>query len=404
MVEQRKKRESTFQNSKSTFFEYKHSYLSYDFPTHQHNYLEMEIVLDGSGTHIHNGVSHPVKRGDVYILRTTDRHGYKLTSRVEVINISFSEKMISADLLLNLNTIHGNVFASLSEKEFTDFLRLCKLCEEEYFNKNKNEKIIENLVNCICIYILRHCEEKARRSATSTIDTVLKYLHNHFHDDITLYKISESLGYTPDYLSRLFKKETGMGYNEYLNNLRIQYAKHLLSTTDMSIVNVSSISGFRSYNHFYINFLKNTGITPSEYKGSTTDNISQSNYSIKVISTRSFLETVNDDTCYANIHISPLKANTEYEFSYSHSRAYSLILECIYSPSKNMVDYFTDPPENIIPESQTHIQKTKIYFKTNQGGEYIVRLKKIDSDIKSSNIRLAVPDNVAIKELNQSLI
>jgi two-component system response regulator YesN len=68
------------------------------------------------------------------------------------------------------------------------------------------------------------------------------------------------------YISQLFKQETGLNYHEYLMRLRVDSAKRLLSTTDLSISQIAEMVGFQDYRGFYLVFKRLEKITPSAYR------------------------------------------------------------------------------------------------------------------------------------------
>lgn len=75
----------------------------------------------------------------------------------------------------------------------------------------------------------------------------------------------EAVGSSYSYLSREFKKETGMRFVEYLNRLRVTKAKSLLLAHDLSMKEIVERTGFRNYNYFFKVFKEFEGMTPSEF-------------------------------------------------------------------------------------------------------------------------------------------
>lgn len=71
---------------------------------------------------------------------------------------------------------------------------------------------------------------------------------------------------SPVYLSRLFKKEEGINFIDYLNQYRIEVAKKLLQDIRYHIIEVADLSGFHNTRYFSKIFKKAVGITPSEYR------------------------------------------------------------------------------------------------------------------------------------------
>lgn len=71
---------------------------------------------------------------------------------------------------------------------------------------------------------------------------------------------------TPNYLSQMFKKETGENFVAYLNRLRIDKACEYLRTANIKIHEISGLVGYRDSQYFYRVFKKYTGCTPIEYR------------------------------------------------------------------------------------------------------------------------------------------
>ncbi|MDE5584581.1 MAG: AraC family transcriptional regulator [Ruminococcus sp.] len=92
------------------------------------------------------------------------------------------------------------------------------------------------------------------------------YMTSHIHSRITLAEVADYLKISSEYLSRLFKKETGMTFSEYINKLKIEEASSLLLFTERSDIEISSLLGFSSQSYFIKIFRKQMGITPKQYK------------------------------------------------------------------------------------------------------------------------------------------
>lgn len=96
---------------------------------------------------------------------------------------------------------------------------------------------------------------------------IIRYIHQHYADDLSLNTLAEVLHMTPGYISRLFSRESGTTYRKYLTELRVEKAKGLLATTGLSIAEVSDRVGFNDYFHFLKTFKRLTGISPGKYAG-----------------------------------------------------------------------------------------------------------------------------------------
>lgn len=101
---------------------------------------------------------------------------------------------------------------------------------------------------------------------SQVVTSAIKYLKENFRKDISLEEISHYVHLSPYYFSRIFKKETGLNFVEYLTKLRIEEAKRMLRNSEESIINIASIVGYNEPNYFSRVFRKLEGITPKQYR------------------------------------------------------------------------------------------------------------------------------------------
>lgn len=105
-----------------------------------------------------------------------------------------------------------------------------------------------------------------REEYSFRIKNVLSYLQENYFRDISLQSVAEQFGVHKVYLARTFKAETGETLNEYLNKIRVEKAKLLLSITNDTAQDISYTVGFNSSQSFYNVFKKYTAFSPTEYR------------------------------------------------------------------------------------------------------------------------------------------
>lgn len=98
------------------------------------------------------------------------------------------------------------------------------------------------------------------------MEAVQKYLATHFKKQITLEKISNQVGLSPNYLCALFRQATGTTIFEQLAGLRIARARFLLKNTDLPIYAVAEEVGYNSQFAFSRFFHKAMGFSPTSYR------------------------------------------------------------------------------------------------------------------------------------------
>lgn len=98
------------------------------------------------------------------------------------------------------------------------------------------------------------------------IERVKAYIRRHLHQNITRSELASHVWLNEDYLSRLFKKETGKKLSDYILDERIGQAKSLLARTDLSISVIALKCGFNDSTYFSYVFKKQTAMTPVDFR------------------------------------------------------------------------------------------------------------------------------------------
>jgi two-component system, response regulator YesN len=112
-------------------------------------------------------------------------------------------------------------------------------------------------------------EAKASRSPGYSDDKIGKakrYLERNCYKMVSLEDVSVAVALSPKYLSRLFMKSTGMGFNEYKLSLRLKEAKSLLTSSSLNVEQISDKLGYQNIESLTRLFKKQTGMTPLAYR------------------------------------------------------------------------------------------------------------------------------------------
>lgn len=108
---------------------------------------------------------------------------------------------------------------------------------------------------------------KKENSYTSTVVfTASEWIRSNCHRQITIHDMAEAVHYNAEYLSSLFKKETGLTLVQYLNKTRIEISKNLLSSNNISIKEAAYSCGFPDEKYYMKIFKRFEGMTPMQYK------------------------------------------------------------------------------------------------------------------------------------------
>ncbi|WP_239619141.1 response regulator [Cohnella mopanensis] len=111
-----------------------------------------------------------------------------------------------------------------------------------------------------------HFSHKYTQKNSKLIQKIKEIISNSYMKNITVSRIAEDVFLSPNYISLIFKKETGEGITEYITKVRIDAAKELLKSEDLKVLEVAEMVGFENATYFSTVFKKVTGIHPQKYR------------------------------------------------------------------------------------------------------------------------------------------
>jgi AraC family transcriptional regulator len=133
------------------------------------------------------------------------------------------------------------------------------------------ELYIESLTQVLVIHLLRHYSTLTQtitsvsRSLTHVrLQQAIDYIHAHLERDLSLVQIAGSINISPTYFASLFKQATGISLHQYVIKQRVERAKLLLRTTDLTIASIAFQVGFSSQSHLNQHCKRLTGMTPKQ--------------------------------------------------------------------------------------------------------------------------------------------
>lgn len=147
---------------------------------------------------------------------------------------------------------------------------IAKEIEWKYINRVERQKSLLDLTRLnkemLEEFIHRVNESKNSYGISKPIKECCAYVKNHFTEPLTLESIAKEIGYTEYYLARKFQKEMGVKLLDYIKEVRLEYAKVWLTTTDKSIEEISSRLQFGTRGYFSKVFKAKNGMTPAAFR------------------------------------------------------------------------------------------------------------------------------------------
>lgn len=109
-------------------------------------------------------------------------------------------------------------------------------------------------------------EQKEKRHTSSYTEQCKDYIYGHYREKIYLDDIADKLGISSSYLSRLFKKETGVSLQDFINDVRVEKAVNLLVYSEESLAKIAEYVNFPTQSYFGKIFKQKLQMTPKQYR------------------------------------------------------------------------------------------------------------------------------------------
>ena len=253
-------------------------------PSHTHDFIELEYFRKGHCTHIIDGCSYTVGKGDMVFVNYNSVHTLPPDGNAEYTNILIKPEFIDRSLQGS-----ENAFSILALKDFQDFAATVQRGHFVFHFSGKEQSQIENLldrmeevlssnsmgsnlvihscINILLTMVFRKMDlpMKQDRSIGSAL---LNEIRSNCSAPLSLEQIAAKVGYSPSYFSRIFKKFTGQNYMEYVTGCKLSLAMELLENTSLRVEDIMSEAGFSDRTKFFKLFQSKTTMTPLQYRKS----------------------------------------------------------------------------------------------------------------------------------------
>lgn len=248
---------------------------------HNHYAYEMHFVSHGDGVLWVEDLQIPLKVDNLYLLAPRIYHKFVVKNEEQIVrySIQFNFKFLKRNSMSQFKNESQRIIDILKDNKYLiakDLNNNFALVESIY-DELTSQRIgyiqkVELLVKHIFINIFRTiCENdiydmpvvKMKYQDEKRIPKIELFFHDHYRQsNIRINDLSKFLNLSVRQTQRVIKGLFGVSFKAKLNETRIENAKQLLNTTNLSITEVSELVGFNSVNYFYYAFREETGMTP----------------------------------------------------------------------------------------------------------------------------------------------
>lgn len=228
-----------------------------NFPTHLHQSYEFVYITEGEIQITVDNTAYNLKKGDSVLIFPHQLHSLASENSKHMLCI-FSPELVQA-------------FSSkvAGKKPLNNSFAINKYLADTLDNLSESSSTFEKkgVLYSVCAEFNKCAEYKSRLSCDENLlQKIFDFVENNYKDDCKLQSLAQSTGYNYSYLSRIFKRITGISFNTYTNRYRISRACYLLNNSNCSILQCALESGYDSLRSFNRNFKNALGITPAEYQ------------------------------------------------------------------------------------------------------------------------------------------
>ena len=234
---------------------------------HYHDAFEIYYLEDGECRYFIDNKSYDVKQGDLILVPEGVIHHTSYRDGIHSRKLLYcSRSLIPPAVTKKLSSmlyLYRNESISREIKAIFDDIE-----KESALSDSFSEGVIEAKVELLFFLLARNENTcSALSEGNEYVISAVEYVRKNFQRDVKLCDLAKEISVSPEHLSRVFKKETGFGFCEYLTLIRLKNAEELLiNCPSMSVSDVAFRCGFNDSNYFCEKFKRSYGASPLKYR------------------------------------------------------------------------------------------------------------------------------------------
>lgn len=248
---------------------------NYTMEYHSHDCLEINYITSGTCIYHINSNKYFLKKKNLLILDSSVPHKLEFLSSDPCLILGMSYKavpkksgMISLNDIVSTSSSARTLFENFNDSMIIQdshyIYPILQSISKEYYGENNY--IYQSILLTKGLIDLSRLVLNDNQQYANYIDLIKNYIQFNYFSISSIDEIAEHVGLNKIYMQRLFKQYTNKTIWNYLTDLRMKEAKHLLRYTNIPIGDIDKYIGINSRQNFYILFKKIYGISPSKYR------------------------------------------------------------------------------------------------------------------------------------------
>jgi AraC-like DNA-binding protein len=259
---------------------------------HRHEFFQIHANIRGDGNHIIGGTVQPFTRNSLVFILPYRIHYTPLPTPTEYFVINFAAGFLRPELYMSPLEMEevpikefpelapfmfqGHVNFQFSNQQFSYIREILSRLQSLHGNRRlgTTERIRGAILDLIGFTTELHQEafqslsnrQVFLETRTEALSRAVKFIDKELHREITLKHVADAAFISPNYLSQLLKKQTGMAFVEWLTARRIERAQELLAHTTLKVFEIAGRVGFDDHAYFSRRFTERVSVSPLKYR------------------------------------------------------------------------------------------------------------------------------------------
>jgi len=263
---------------------------SFELHYHTHEFMEICYIAEGSGTQYVEDVRIPVGQGDLFLLPIGTSHVFRPRSPEAASLVVYNFLYRPEESAESLRQVPGvcELRSALAwfglipgaEREWLQFRdpsgRIRAIMAEAHEEYEQRKPGCTARLASLLVTLMVELERSRAWAGTrrqgepvphdKPMNDALHYIEGRFAAPLTAAQAAAAAGLSERHFHRRFRQTTGITFNRYVQNLRIEKSKELLRTTRLSVGEVAEAAGYQDKGYFLRLFRERTGLTPRAYR------------------------------------------------------------------------------------------------------------------------------------------
>lgn len=244
-------------------------------PSHWHEHIEILMILDGTQhVNIHEQ-EYILSKNDIYVINSGDIHSTRVSGYAKILLLQIPWHYLAQYIRDFSQVRFWEYFCHNAMQKNSSYLNMQKqlLSLAEIFSEKQdgyelafNARLHDFLHILYLRFSRREVNLSKRQKNAARLKETLSFIEQHYQEPVTMRSAAAAAALNPEYFCRIFKKNTGNTFLEYVNQVRLTHVHEELLSTEDTVTEILARNGFSNYKIFSRMFRETYGQTPVQLR------------------------------------------------------------------------------------------------------------------------------------------